>query len=188
MKNLLAISSSPRRKGNSEVLLQSFLHGAEEAGWNIDHVRINNLKINFCQACDWCANSGECIQKDDMQAIYPKVVAARAMVLATPVYFGTMSGQAKVFVDRFQCWWQAKYNIKKPLVDPGEKRPGYFICVSALKGKNYCENALAAVKVFYHNINYHYTDSIFFEGADEKGAIKQYPRIIEEAYEKGRLL
>ncbi|MFY9113616.1 MAG: hypothetical protein WAO23_00020, partial [Dethiobacteria bacterium] len=62
------------------------------------------------------------------------------------------------------------------------------ICVSALKNKGYCENALEAVKVFYHNINYSYTDCLFFEGVDKKGAIRNHPHILKEAYEKGRRL
>ncbi len=186
MKTLLSISSSPRRQGNSELLLENFTKGVEQEGWNISNVRVNSLKIRPCQACDRCAPNGQCIQQDDMQTIYPQVASATAIVLATPVYFGSMSAQLKMFIDRFQCWWHAKYNLNTPQVKTEEKRPGFFICVGALKNESYCESALAIAKVFFHNINYRYHDCIFFRGVDEKGAIKDYPDVLEKAFEAGR--
>lgn len=186
MSAILSISSSPRRNGNSELLLQSFNRGAEKEGWDIGNVRVNDLKFRPCQACDRCATTGECILQDDMQAIYPQVASAGAMVIATPVFFGTLSAQLKMFIDRFQCWWHAKYNLNNPRVKLEEGKPGFFICVGALKKKTYCESALAVARVYFHNVNYHYIDSLCYRGIDEKGAIKEQPHALQNAYEVGR--
>ncbi len=188
MGDILAISSSPRRNGNSELLLQSFARGVEEEGYKLNLVRINELKIRPCQACDYCAATGECAVQDDMQSIYPQIVSAAGLVVATPVYFGTLSAQLKMFIDRFQCWWQAKYNLQKPKVQLEEKRPAFFICVGALRKKAYCESALAVFKVYLHNINYHYSDCLCFQGVDEKGAIENHPDVLAEAFAAGQRL
>ena len=118
--NLLAVSSSPRRGGNSETLLKAFLEGASKKGWQGETVRLNELSLKPCQDCDGCAKDGRCVIKDDMQLLYPKVLAARGLVLATPIYFGSVSAQLKIFIDRFQCWWQAKYPLQSPLSREGE--------------------------------------------------------------------
>ena len=186
MATILAVSSSPRRNGNSELLVQSFTRGLKEEGWEINTIRINKLKFLPCQACDRCAATGECVIKDDMQSIYPQVASANAMLLATPIYFGSMSAQLKMFIDRFQCWWHAKYNLNNPKVKLNEKRPGFFLSVGALKNKEYYVNALEVVKVFFHVINYHYYDCLCYEGIDEKGEIKSHPDALEKAYAAGR--
>ena len=186
MKTLLAISSSPRLNGNSDLLMDSFIRGAEEEGWKVNRIRANNLKINCCQACDHCSVDGECIQKDEMQDVYPQIASADAIVLAAPIFFGSMAAQLKIFIDRFQCWWHAKYNLNTPKVNLEEGRPGFFICVGALKTESYCKSALAIARVFFHNINFKYKDSFFFRGVDKKGEIKEHPEALQGAYEAGR--
>ncbi len=182
---LPGISASPRRGGNSETLLQSFLQGAADAGWKTELIRLNDLRFRPCQACDSCAPTGQCVLKDDMQDIYPKIISGSGLVLATPIYFGTLSAQLKMFIDRFQCWWHAKYNLKKPFILPEENRPAYFICVGALKKKEYCEHAATAVKILFHNMNLHSRGVLSFRGYDEKGSISQNPDNLEKAYQEG---
>lgn len=186
MGNVLAVSSSPRRNGNSELLLNSFRKGVEDKGHRVWYVRLNTSNFSLCQACDLCAEDGECILEDDLQEVYEQVARASGIVLATPVYFGSMSAQLKMFVERFQGWWHAKYNLKRPRVKSEENRPGFFICVGALKKKSYCENALEIARVFYHNVNYRYYDCLFYRGVDDKGAIKSYPGALQEARSAGQ--
>jgi len=186
VKTLLAIAPSPRRGGNSELLLKEFCLAAEDAGWQIDMVKVNNLKFKPCQACDLCARDGHCVIQDDMQKIYPKVIDSNALVVASPVTFGSLNAQLKMLIDRFQCWWQAKYNLKAPFVKEEENRQGFFICVGALKKKDYCENALQIIKVFFHNINHKLAGSEFFRGYDEKGAIANDPEALARAYRAGK--
>ncbi len=186
MKTLLAVAPSPRRGGNSEVLLNEFCRAAEDAGWKVDLLRVNELKFRPCQACDACAKDGRCIVQDDMQQVYPKMAEADALVIASPITFGSLNAQLKMFIDRFQCWWHAKYNLKNPLIPDDNKRPGFFICVGALKRKRFCENAEEIIKVFFHNINYKLEGTLFFRGYDEKGAILAAPETLVETYQAGK--
>ncbi len=186
MKTLLAIAPSPRRNGNSETLLKEFCRAAEDAGWKVDMLRVNSMNFKPCQACDACAKDGKCILKDDMQDVYPKVAAADALVITSPVTFGSLNAQLKMFIDRFQCWWNAKYTLEKPFVREDENRQGFFICVGALQRKRYCENAEEIIRVFFHNINYKLAGKLFFRGYDEKGAILEDPEALAETYRAGK--
>jgi multimeric flavodoxin WrbA len=186
LKTLLAIAPSPRRGGNSDLLLNEFCRAAEDAGWRIELLQINAMKFRPCQACDACAQDGRCIVQDDMQDIYPKVIAAAALVIASPITFGSMNAQLKMFIDRFQCWWHAKYNLKKPFIPEDAKHPGFFICVGALKREQYCDNALQIIKVFFHNINHKLVGNIAFRGYDEKGEIAKDPEALARAYQAGK--
>ncbi len=185
MSYLLAISSSPRRNGNSELLLDSFTEGVQQTGREVKKIRLNELNIRPCQACDRCASTGTCIVRDDMQQLYPMVRSARGMVLVTPIYFGSLSAQLKAFIDRFQCWWHAKYRLSQPFVSPEEERPGSFLCVGALEKPEYCDNAAAIVKVYYHNVNFKYAGKLCARGFDEKGSINENPDILEGALKTG---
>ena len=100
MKNILVISSSPRRNGNSDLLCDEFIKGALEAGNKVEKVFLADKKINVCLGCGACYNTSKCIQKDDMVELNDKMVEADVIVLATPVYFYSMAGQLKVFIDR----------------------------------------------------------------------------------------
>lgn len=100
MKNVLILSSSPRKNGNSDLLCQEFYKGAIDAGNNAEIVRLSEKKINYCMGCYACQSAGKCFQKDDMVELSEKMLKADVIVFATPVYFYTMSGQLKVFIDR----------------------------------------------------------------------------------------
>ena len=186
VSNLMAISSSPRRNGNSELLLNSFVEGARHNGWETELLRLQKLNISPCQACDGCSKKGQCVQDDDMQYVFQRLQQVDGLVVASPIYFGTLSAQLKIFIDRFQCWWQAKYRLKQPFVGLEEGKIGFFICVSALKDKGYCEDATKVAKVLFHNLNYHYVDALHFQGFDRKGSIKEDPEALKSAYVKGQ--
>ena len=92
-KKILILSASPRKGGNSDLLCDQFAKGAEEAGHQVEKVRVQEKKISPCLACYGCRGTGVCVQKDDMAAILDKMVEADVLVLATPVYFYSMDGQ-----------------------------------------------------------------------------------------------
>lgn len=100
-KNILLLAGSSRKDGNSDILCDQFIMGAEEAGHYTEKVYIKDYKINYCIACYACKrNSGICIHKDDMVEITQKMIAADVIVLATPVYFYSMDAQLKALIDR----------------------------------------------------------------------------------------
>ena len=100
MKKVLVISSTPRRGGNSEVLAKEFARGAGDAGHAVEVIDLRDYHLNYCVACYACAESGKCVIGDGMNEIAEKLVEADVIVFATPVYFYSMSGQLKVFIDR----------------------------------------------------------------------------------------
>ena len=95
MKNIIVISSSPRRNGNSDLLCDEFIKGALEAGNKVEKVFLADKKINVCLGCGACYNTSKCIQKDDMVDLNDKMVEAYVIVLATPVYFYSMQDSLK---------------------------------------------------------------------------------------------
>lgn len=101
MKNILILSSSPRRGGNSDTLCNEFLRGAGDAGHTVEKIFLKDKTINYCTGCSTCSMHGKpCPQKDDMPAILDNMLAANVIVMATPVYFYTMSAQMKTLIDR----------------------------------------------------------------------------------------
>lgn len=101
MKNILILSSSPRRGGNSDTLCDEFMRGAIESGHAVEKIFLKDKTINYCTGCSTCSLKGKpCPQKDDMSEILDKMLAADIIVMATPVYFYTMSAQMKTLIDR----------------------------------------------------------------------------------------
>ncbi len=100
MKNVLIISASPRKSGNSDLLCDRFAQGARESGHNVQKVFLASKKIGYCRGCGVCNTTHTCVQKDDMAEILEQMVKADVIVLATPVYFYSMDGQMKTLIDR----------------------------------------------------------------------------------------
>lgn len=99
-KNILIISSSPRKGGNSDLLCDEFMKGARGAGHRVEKVRLAEKRIGYCRGCGVCNETHACLQKDDMAELLEKALEADVIVLATPVYFYTLSAQMKTFIDR----------------------------------------------------------------------------------------
>ena len=99
-KNVIVISSSPRKNGNSDLLCNEFIKGAQEAGHNAEKIFLRDCKINYCTGCGYCNSNKSCIQKDDMEVCINKLIKADVIVFATPIYFYSISGQMKTFIDR----------------------------------------------------------------------------------------
>ena len=100
-KNVLILMGSPRKKGNTSILCDEFKRGAEEAGNQVEKIDVVGMKINGCLGCNGCQrNGGTCVQKDDMQGIYQKILTADVVVLASPIYYYTWTAQLKAVIDR----------------------------------------------------------------------------------------
>lgn len=106
MKNVLILSASPRKNGNSDILCHQFMKGAQEAGHKTEQIYLYDKKIGFCHACYACFKTGECVQQDDMAEILEEIQAADVIVVATPTYFMMMNGMLKNTIDRFLPKWR----------------------------------------------------------------------------------
>lgn len=99
-KKVVILHGSPRVGGNSDILANEFMRGAEEAGHDVEKISFPMKFINYCKGCLGCQSSGECVIHDDMADILESMVNADVIVFATPIYFFTMSGQMKTIIDR----------------------------------------------------------------------------------------
>ena len=99
-KNILILSTSPRKNGNSEMLAREFARGAEEAGHNVELLSLHDKTIGFCKGCLACQKTQRCVIHDDADAIVRKMKDAEVIAFATPIYFYEMCGQMKTLLDR----------------------------------------------------------------------------------------
>jgi len=181
---ILGISGSPRIGGNTDILLDKFLEGAKTKGANIEKIILNKLKFSPCQECENLKDDGSCIVEDDIQKVYEKIRTADALVLASPIFFGSLSAQAKMMVDRFQCLWRAKYILKK---DTGfRKIKGVFLSIEGSDRKDFFDNAKSIVKNLFATINVEYKDELFCSNIDAKASILHHPDCLKKAFELGK--
>jgi multimeric flavodoxin WrbA len=103
--NIMALYGSPRQGGNTEMLLDEFLKGAQGEGVTVDRLYVHGTAISPCRGCQACFQNGRCIITDDMEQIYPRLLAADIVVLASPIFFYGVAGGTKVLIDRAQALW-----------------------------------------------------------------------------------
>ena len=133
---IVAIYGSPRRKGNTTTLLKKSVAGARDMGAQVDEIVLRDLKISPCLEIYGCKNAGECRLKDDFQNARDRILASSGLILASPVFFYTVSAHTKMLMDRFQSLWVKKYWIEKAHKDQKKVlRKGLFISVGATKGE-----------------------------------------------------
>ena len=185
---VLGIAGSPRRGGNTDMLLAEVMKGAASKGAEVKTIVLNNLKITPCQHCDACLEKGECRIKDDMQAIYQEFEQADIIVLASPIQFMGVTAQMKAMIDRFQSRWARKYVLKVPPLGDGRERKGFFISVGGTKIKDLFEPALVMIKTFFRILDIEYAGELVFSAIDEKGAIAKHSDALNQAFLAGQKL
>jgi multimeric flavodoxin WrbA len=186
---VLGLFGSPRRGGNTEILLEEALKGAEKEGAEIERLYLNDLDITPCTECHGCDETGSCVILDDMQKIYTKLLEADVIILASPIFFYGVTAWAKTVIDRSQALWAKKYLVNDPsLGKRGKRRKGFFISVGATKGQKVFEGAILTVKYFFDALNTEYTGELLYRGVDGKGEILKHPEALEQAREAGSKL
>ena len=111
-KNVLIISATPRKGGNSELLAQAFADGAKDAGNEVEIIFLRDKNLLFCKGCLACQKTGRCILKDDAPEITGKMQAADVLVFATPIYYYSVSGQMKTMLDRSNPLYNSDYKFR----------------------------------------------------------------------------
>lgn len=170
------LSGSPRRGGNSDILCDQFILGADESGNQTEKIFLRDKDINYCLACDTCqTNGGICNQADDMGEVLDKMIAADVIVMATPVYFYTMNAQMKTVIDR-------TYSRYAEIRD----KDFYFITTAAVKNKQALERTIEGFKGFTSVLNGPKEKGIIYgTGAWKIGDIKE-TKAMTEAYDMGK--
>ena len=185
---VLGLAGSPRRGGNTDLLLSEVMRGAASRGAEVKTIILSQLNIAPCQHCDACLETGQCQVKDDMQMIYDELERADRVVLASPVHFMGVTAQTKAMIDRCQALWVRKYVLKQPPLSDRRERKGLFISVGGMKLVNLFEPALATVKALFKVLDIAYAGELLFPGVDEKGAITKHPEALKQAFLAGQRL
>lgn len=184
MSGLVAILGSPRAKGNSTILAREALAGAASRGAQTATVRLHGMDIRPCSACESCRNppGSDCAVRDDMQGIYPVVRGASALLLASPVYWFSLSAQTKLFLDR--C-----YALDSPA---GHGLKGKRVGLILTYGDEDCllSGAMNALRTIEDACRY--TGAIFLGAvhgcAGEAGAVRADAGLLERARDLGERL
>lgn len=176
-KKVLVLSATPRKGGNSDVLCDEFVKGADESGHETEKIFLKDKKINYCVGCGLCNQNGYsgCSQKDDMEEILDKMIEADVIVMATPVYFYTMNAQMKTLIDR--CC--AKYTKIK-------SKEFYFIATAADGSKSSLERTFEGFRGFTACLSGAKEKGLIYgKGVWQKGEV-QGTALMKEAFEAGK--
>jgi multimeric flavodoxin WrbA len=187
MKKILAIYGSPRRKGNTTTLLDRAVEGALGAGAEVEKVILRDLKMSPCLEIYGCKENGHCVIQDDFQKVYEKILESHGLMLASPIFFYTVSAHTKILMDRCQSLWVKKYWIDKvPYGQWKPKRRGLFISAGATKGKRLFDGPILTVKYFFDVLDTEIWKTLLYRELDFEGDVLKHPEYIQEAHEAGR--
>ena len=186
MAYILGISGSPKRGGITERLLDSSLEGAKASGGRVEKIILNDLNFKPCQECGDDRETGTCELDDDMQLIYKKFDEASGLVIASPIFFGSVSAQLKMMIDRFQSAWVKKYVLKtKPLCE--KRRKGIFLCVGGHDRKEYFDNAKQIIKILFMTLDIEYINGLFYGGYNIHAKdLEKTEVMLKKAFELGK--
>lgn len=175
-RKVLILSGSPRKDGNSDILCNEFMKGAQEADNQVEKIRISTKKVTPCSACYYCKNHhGECIHHDDMKKILEKMIAADVLVLASPVYFYSIDAQMKTVIDRTLARWTEVKN-----------KEFYYIVTMADEDLHSADTTLACFRGYADCVEGSVEKGVLIgNGVYEPGTVKA-TEVMKKAYEMGR--
>ena len=182
-KHVLILKGSPREKGNSSLLADQVADGARVAGAEVESFDLHGMDIRPCDACDACQGTDDdCIIEDDMQTMYPKLRSADAIVVASPIYWFTMSAQTKLCIDRW-------YALEGP---QGNALAGKQIGIVLTYGDTdpFTSGAVNAIRTFQDMFRYVKANivGIVYGSASKAGEIQNQQELMERAFKLGRKL
>ena len=184
---ILGIAGSPRRGGNTDLLLEQAMAGAMAAGGETKSIVLGGLNISPCTHCDGCLEAGRCIIDDDMQWIYTRLRQTDRLILASPVFFMGLTAQTKTMIDRCQALWAMKYVLKQPVaLNSDTERRGLFISVGGTGFFRLFQPSFATIKSFFTVLDIVLAGEVTFSRIDAKEAIKEHPTALQDAFEAGK--
>lgn len=189
---VLAFNGSPRRGGNSQLLLDEAVRAARERGADVKVYALNAMNIRPCQNCGGCEKTGLCIVKDEMLVVHEELRSADRIIIASPIFFFSVSAQTKILIDRAQAFWNEKYILKKPVPPGPHGRKGLLFLVGGMKkddkGSVGYLCAETTTRAFFRTVNVQEHSTLEYDNVDERGAITKHPTALREAYEAGKKL
>ncbi|KXU51945.1 MAG: flavodoxin family protein [Longibaculum muris] len=177
-KNVLVISTSPRVKGNSNLLADEFIRGVKETDNIVEKISLHDKAINFCKGCLACQKTKQCVIKDDANWIAQKMLKADVIVFTTPVYYYGMSGQMKTMLDRANPLYTADYSF----------RDIYLLASAADEDESAVDGTITGIQGWISCFEKaELKGYVFAGGVDGVGAIKGH-EALQKAYEMGKAI
>lgn len=170
------------------MLLKKAIKGIEDSGYSVKNFYLNLMNIKPCQDCGGCNETGKCVFQDDMEQIYDAIRTSDRIILASPIFFFSLSAQTKIMIDRCQSLWCEKYLLKRPIKEGKFGRKGLLLLVGGMKKEIGIQCAEACASAFFRTISVPRHETLSFLGVDAKGEILHHPTGLREAYEAGRKL
>ncbi len=180
-KNIIILKGSPREKGNSATLADRAADGARQAGAIVESIYLHGLDIRPCDGCDLCRD-GACVIEDDMSPLYPKLAAADAILLASPIYWFTYSAQLKLCIDR---WYGYQSNRWREL-----SRKEYGVILAYGDSDLYTSGAINAIHTLETMCRFLNSKivGIVHGTLGEVGDAQKNPVLLQQAFDLGRRL
>ncbi len=179
---IVAILGSPRKKGNSATLARKVLAAAEAQGAESEVYLLNAMKYKGCQGCNSCKTETDyCVVQDDLTAVYESIRSAEALLLASPVYFGEVSGQLKSFLDRFYSYIDANFQSR---LQPGKK--SVFILTQASPDETEYQNIYPRVEIWLKFFGFTENYLLRASGVRDMEEVDNKPEVLRQAEEIGR--
>lgn len=184
----LGLQGSPRKKGNSELLLNAFMQELGHLGIETHTVDVCRRHIEPCKELTVCEKRGVCPIEDDMgKEIFGLLRRADIVVAASPIFFYNVTAQLKALIDRCQTLWARKYMLK--LKDPGhDVRRGFVLSVGATAGKQLFDGVNLTAKYFFDGISAEFAGSLTYRRIESRGQIQDHPTMKTDVAEAAREL
>ena len=182
--NILLFNGSPRKRGNTDLLLAQIEAGIHQAGHTAEHINLADLNIHPCTGCGYCETEGKCIIEDDMTPLYDKIQAANRIVIGSPVYFYGVTAQAKAFIDRCQALWCRKYLLGE-IKPEREYRRGYLVSVAATDGGKIFDGTRLTIRYAFDAMEFTFSGELLAQGIELKGAVAERADKMDEALQLG---
>lgn len=187
MGRVLIIHGSPRIHSNSTLLTEHILQGITsiQGDVEVETISLREKHIQPCLACDGCQRKLGCVIKDDMQELYTSFDSADLLLVASPVYFNSVSAQLKALIDRTQAIWASKYVLHQPLINREKKRLGVFIATAGNpEGVAEFTPSARVMELFFKAVNTVYHGNFFVTNTD-KAPVQSRPELLSKASELG---
>ena len=181
------ISGSPRRHGDTESLLDSFLEGAEESGAETEKIVLKNLNYSSCSGCYSCHKKGSCIFRDDITSFFERIDDFDILVVASPVYSMTVTAELKSLIDRAHPFWSRKFIIKDLFFDEDHLKghKGVFISTAGQKSDIVFDHCYPVVKAFFNGTGFDYCMNIVYDDMDTYDGINGHPTALADSKNRG---
>jgi multimeric flavodoxin WrbA len=181
-RRILILKGSPRKKGNSATLAGQVAAGASEAGAVVESFDLHDMDIRPCDSCDFCQGSGECVIADDMQTLYPRLRDADGIVIASPIYWFTVSAQVKACIDR----WYALEGAGEAALAGKE----FGVVLTYGDSDPYSSGAVNAIRMFQDIFRYERATiaGFVYGSASQPGEIAAQAELMQRAYALGQRL